>query len=501
MSETFDVREITISEVQDAYRAGTVTVADVVQAYLGRIESIDRNGAALNSIVALSPVAAAEAAALDAHFAESGELFGPLHGVPVLVKDQVEVGGMPTSYGSEIAAEFVPEKDSAVVARLRAAGAVIMGTTTMPDFATSWFSTSSRSGTTKNPYDLDRDPGGSSSGSAAAIAANLSLVGIGGDTGGSIRLPASFCNLVGLRVTPGLISRAGMSALVKPQDTPGPMTRTVEDTARVLDVLAGFDPEDSYTSVNRVARHSGSYTDGLAESTMAGKRVGVLREAFGDESDVDGARVNVVLEETLTTLRSAGGETVDVHVDDLMHLVGFTSLYNTRSHEDMDKFFATRPGSGVTGMSDVIASGRFHPKLDLLIGIAASPENPADDPEYVERILVQQKFQRTVVSLMDELKLDAIVFPDAKLPAPTREDVFADRWTCLTYPTNTVIASQLHFPAITVPVGFTDNGLPVGLEIMSAPYDEQRLLGVAAAVEKATAARRSPEATLTETDH
>lgn len=493
MSETLDVKEITISEVQDAYRAGTATVAGVVQAYLDRIESIDHSGAELNSIVALSPRAKADAAELDAYFAETGQLFGPLHGVPVLVKDQVEVGGMPTSYGSEIAAEFVPEKDSTVVARLRAAGAVIMGTTTMPDFATSWFSTSSRSGTTKNPYDLDRDPGGSSSGSAAAIAANLSLVGIGGDTGGSIRLPASFCNLVGLRVTPGLISRAGMSALVKPQDTPGPMTRTVEDTARVLDVLAGFDPEDSYTSINRIARHTGSYTDGLAESTMEGKRVGVLREAFGDESDVDGARINVVLEETLNKLRAAGGETVEVHIDDLMHLVGFTSLYNTRSHEDMDKFFATRPGAGVTGMSDVISSGRFHPKLDLLIGIAASPENPADDDEYVERILAQQKFQRHVVSLMEELQLDAIVFPDAKLPAPTREDVFADRWTCLTYPTNTVIASQLHFPAITVPVGFTDNDLPVGLEIMSAPYDEQRLLKVAAAVEKATNARRSPE--------
>ena len=493
MSETLDVKEITISEVQNAYRAGTVTVAAVVQAYLDRVESIDRNGAKLNSIVALSPRALDDAATLDAFFAESGQLFGPLHGVPVLVKDQVEVGGMPTSYGSEIAAAFVPEKDSTVVARLRAAGAVIMGTTTMPDFATSWFSTSSRSGTTKNPYDLDRDPGGSSSGSAAAIAANLSLVGIGGDTGGSIRLPASFCNLVGLRVTPGLISRAGMSALVTPQDTPGPMTRTVEDTARVLDVLAGFDPEDSYTSVNRIARHTGSYTDGLAESTMKGKRVGVLREVFGDESDVDGARVNVVLEETLNKLRADGGETVDVHVNDLMHLVGFTSLYNTRSHDDMDQFFATRPGTGVTGMSDVISSGRFHPKLDLLTGIAASPANPADDDEYVERILAQQKFQRDVVSLMVELQLDAIVFPDAKLPAPTREDVFADRWTCLTYPTNTVIASQLHFPAITVPVGFTENGLPVGLEIMSVPYDEPRLLHVAAAVEKATNARRSPE--------
>jgi Asp-tRNA(Asn)/Glu-tRNA(Gln) amidotransferase A subunit family amidase len=492
MSQSFDVREVTINQVQDAYLAGRVTVREVVQAYLDRIESIDRNGAKLNSVVALSPRSLQDADELDQKFAETGELSGPLYGVPILVKDQVEVGGMPTSYGSEIAAEYVPKKDSTAVAKLRAAGAVILGTTTMPDFATSWFSTSSRSGVTKNPYDLTRDPGGSSSGSAAAIAANLGLVGIGGDTGGSIRLPASFCNLVGLRVTPGLISRSGMSALVVPQDTPGPMTRTVEDSARVLDVLVGFDPEDTYTAVNHIARHTGSFTDGLAESTMAGKRVGVLREAFGDENDPDGARVNSVLDATLDKIRASGGETIEVHISDLMHLVGFTSLYNTRSLDDMNTFFKSRPGSGVTGMSEAVSSGRAHPKLDLLIGIADSSPNPKDDPDYLDRVLVQQEFQRTVVSMLAELNLDAMVFPDVKLPAPTHEDVFSDKWTCLTYPTNTVIASQLHFPAITVPVGFTDNGLPVGLEIMSAPYDEKRLLLVAAAIEKVTAARRPP---------
>lgn len=301
-----------------------------MQAYLDRIEALDRNGPKLNSVVEISPRALTDADELDAQFQKSGKLSGPLHGVTVLVKDQIEVGGMPTSYGSEVAATFVPENDSTAVAKLRAAGAVVLGTTTMPDFATSWFSTSSRSGVTKNPYDLTRDPGGSSSGSAAAIAANLATVGIGGDTGGSIRLPASFCNLVGLRVTPGLISRAGMSSLVVPQDTPGPMTRTVEDAARVLDALVGYDPEDAFTSVNRIAGHTGSFTDGLDRSTMAGKKIGVLREAFGDSSDPDGARVNVVMQDALAKIEAAGGEVIDVHVNDLMHLVGFTSIYYTR---------------------------------------------------------------------------------------------------------------------------------------------------------------------------
>lgn len=493
MTATFDISEATINSLHDAYRAGSTTVRDVVQTYLDRIDAKDRGPEGLNSVVGLSPTALDEAERLDRKYAADGQFSGPLHGVPVLVKDQIEVGGMPTSYGSEIAAGHVPERDSSAVAALRSAGAVVMGTTTMPDFATSWFSTSSLSGMTKNPYDLSRDPGGSSSGTAAAVAANFTLVGLGGDTGGSIRLPASFCNLVGVRVTPGLISRDGMSSLVTPQDTPGPMARTVEDAARLLDVLVGFDPNDPYSSVARIARHEGSFTDGMKDATVRGKKFGVLREAFGNENDPDGARVNAVIEDALEKIRAGGGETVDVEIDDLMHLAGFTSVYNTRSHSDMDAFFRDRPGTGVTGMSDVVSSGRFHPKLDLLMGIAASPENPKDDPEYLDRILVQQDFQRTVVSLLAELDLDAIVFPDVKLPAPTHQDVLSDKWTCLTYPTNTIIASQLHFPAASVPVGFTDNDLPVGLEIMSAPYDEKRLLLAAAAIERVTSARRAPQ--------
>lgn len=492
MSKEFEIEELTIADVLSSYEGGSLTVRQVVEAYLDRIEGIDRSGPSLNSVVALSPRALKDADELDAQFKSTGKLAGPLHGVPVLVKDQVEVGEMTTSYGSEVAADYVPERDSTVVATLRNAGAVILGTTTMPDFATSWFSTSSRSGVTKNPYDLARDPGGSSSGSAASVAANLTLVAIGGDTGGSIRLPASFCNVVGVRVTPGMISRDGMSSLVIPQDTPGPMTRTVEDAARLLDVMVGWDPRDPFTAVNRLSRETGSFAEGLSKETMAGKRIGVLREAFPDVSDPDGKRVSDVLDQALAQLKSSGAELIDVEIQNLMHLVGFTSLYNTRSRADMDAFFASRPGTGVLGMREVVESGRYHEKLDLLEGIAATSANPADDPDYLDRILAQQAFQREVIGIMVEMNLDAIVFPDVKLPAPAHSDVFSDRWTCLTYPTNTVIASQLHFPAVTVPVGFTDNGLPVGLEIMSAPYDEHRLMRVAAGVEKATKARRKP---------
>jgi amidase len=489
---TESIQEMTIPEVHDGYRSGAFTARDVVSAYLERIETIDRSGPELNSFVTVSETARAEADRLDAALAERGDLVGPLHGVPIAVKDQIETAGSRTTFGSRASGDYVPARDATAIARLRDAGAIILGKTTLPDFATSWFSTSSRSGLTRNPYDRSRDPGGSSSGTAAAVAANLALVGIGEDTGGSIRLPSSFCNLVGLRVTPGLISRAGMSSLVIPQDTAGPMTRTVTDAARVLDALVGFDRTDPYTAAYLIAGHQGSYTDGLEQATMAGRRIGVLRQAFGDPNAPDGAAVNEVIEQTLKALAAAGAVLVDVEIPDLDRYVAYTSVYYTRSLQDMNTFLAARPGLGIESIQKLHAAGEYHEKLDLLEGIATGPRTPREDPEYLGRLEAQGEFQRLVIGIMAEHELDVIVFPDVRLPAPSRDDVLSDRWTCLTYPTNTVIASQLWFPAATVPAGFTADGLPVGLELMTIPYAEARLLQTARAAENATAARRAP---------
>jgi amidase len=492
MPLTETIQEITIEEVQLGYRSGKYTAREIVQAYLNRIAAIDRSGPTLNSIITVSSTALAEADALDAALAETGDLVGSLHGVPVLVKDQIETAGLLTTFGSEASGNYLPTTDATAIKRLRDAGAIILGKTTLPDFATSWFSTSSRSGITKNPYDLSRDPGASSSGSAAAVAANLSLVGIGEDTGGSIRLPSSFCNLVGLRVTPGLISRTGMSSLVKSQDTAGPMTRTVMDAARVLDVLVGFDAADPYTAAFAVARHEGSYTTGLADASLKGKRIGVLRQAFGDPTDVDGASVNSVIDAALIQLSEAGAELIDIEIPDLDHYVAFTSVYFSQSLQDMNAFIDSRPELGIESIEQLHADGRYHEKLDLFEGIATGPSQAKDDPQYLDRILAQGEFQRSVIGIIAENQLDVIAFPDVKLPAPTHDDIFSDRWTCITYPTNTVIASQLLFPAITVPAGFTPAGLPVGLELMAVPFDEARLMQVARGVELATHARRPP---------
>src|ERR1700729_903104 len=298
----FTLKETTIRDIQAAYLDGRLTCVQLVQAYLDRIAAYDQSGPALNAFVKLNPVALEEAAALDMMLVQNKTLVGPLHGIPVAVKDQAETRGIETRFGSVALSGYIPEKDATIVTKMKAAGAIILGKTAMPDFATSWFGYSSVNGETKNPYDLARDPGGSSAGTGAAIASNLAAVGIGEDTGGSIRLPASFDNLVGVRVTPGLISRKGLSPLVVFQDTAGPMGRSVKDTAIVLDAIVGYDPADPYTTAYVIAGHKGSYTDHLDPNGLKGARIGVLKEAFGSDSDPDCAEVNKVVRAAIKSI-------------------------------------------------------------------------------------------------------------------------------------------------------------------------------------------------------
>jgi len=251
----FPVEEATIDGTRDAITEGRLTARGLVDAYLERIAAYDQQGPALNAVVTVNPAAAARADQLDASFAASGEFAGPLHGIPILVKDNIETAGMPTTQGTI---------------------GLILGKTTLPDFATSWWAYSSLSGETRNPYALDRDPGGSSAGSGAATAANFAMAALGTDCGGSIRVPSSFDNLVGIRSTPGLISRNGAGTLVFFQDTIGPMARTVTDAARVFDTLVGYDPDDSLTAHYLTARAPASYTEFLDTGGLEGARIGLL---------------------------------------------------------------------------------------------------------------------------------------------------------------------------------------------------------------------------------
>jgi Asp-tRNA(Asn)/Glu-tRNA(Gln) amidotransferase A subunit family amidase len=446
----FPIVETTISQIHAAMEAGELSAQALVDAYLARIEAYDQRGPTLNCIVELNPVAREEAGRLDEHFAVSGTLAGALHGIPVLVKDNIETEQIPTSFGNEAFATYRPEADATAIVKLRRAGAIVLGKTAMPDFATSWWGYSSRSGETRNPYDLERDPGGSSSGTGAAISANLATVGLGTDCGGSVRLPCSFDNLVGVRCTPGMISRAGLATLLFFQDTIGPMARSVEDAARVFDVLVGYDAKDSLTCAYETARAPHSYTELLDPTALAGARLGLVTNVLGDPRD-EGAAVNAVIDAGLDGARKEGAEIVELEIPDLaMHLAA-TSLYQNCSKHDINQFLASRPGAPVRSLQQLYESRRYHPKLDLLEACAFGPELPEHDPLYYRRLAAREEFSRVVLNLMGRHELDALVYPTVRVPAPTRKELDAGRWATMEFPTNTLIAAQCWMPAITVP--------------------------------------------------
>ena len=489
----FRVEETTIAGIHAAYRSGDLTAAELVSRYLARIEAYDRNGPALNSVINVNPKAVEEAEALDEAFAKGG-LTRPLHGIPVIVKDQIETADIVTTFGSAAAAGYLPEKDATTIRLMRDAGAIILAKTAMPDFATSWFGYCSAIGATKNPYDLERDPGGSSGGTGCAVAANLGAIGLGEDTGGSARLPASFDNLVGLKVTPGLISRAGMSPLVVFQDSAGPMCRTVTDLAKLLQVIVGFDPEDPYTSTALIAGKT-DYVACLDKDALSGKTIGVVRSAFGDSSNPDAAAVNAVVEDALGALRGAGAALVDVEIPDLMEYIVYSSLYINHSRSAIDEFMASRPSLPPESIRALYDAKQYHPALDLFEEIAQGPEDPYSDPEYYPRYTTSEKFRRVVINQMGKAGADALVFPTTQVQSPRREDLDAGQWKTLEFPTNTLIGAQTWMPAISVPAGFTPGGVPVGMEILGLPYREDDLLALAYSFEQATQHRRAPAAT------
>ncbi|KAG0652135.1 Glutamyl-tRNA(Gln) amidotransferase subunit A [Hyphodiscus hymeniophilus] len=485
------IDELTIDQVHADFKSGAYTCRQLVDAYIKRIERLDQVGPKLNAITIVSPLALGEADALDAYFKTHGAFVGALHGIPTIVKDQCDTKGLETAYGN-ISSRHVPLEDATLVRKLREAGAIILAKSTMPDFAASFNSTSSLSGETLNPYDTARETGGSSAGTGAAIAANYGLIGVGEDTGGSIRVPASFCNLVGLRPTVGLVSRSGLSPLVKTQDTPGPMTRTVRDAALMLDALVGYDPKDPYTAATSIAGPpiGGSYAANLSGGLISQARIGVLGCVFGPDSDVECAAVNKVVRKALSQLIT-GTTFVDVEIPNLSHYLDFTSTYMSRSRYDIDSFLSAHPIIKGLTLEGIHANKNFHRALPLFDKLATGVKHPYDDPSYAARLDERDDFQRIVIGIMAEHNLDAIAYPSVRIPAPTIQDVLGTRFSD-SFPTNTIIGSQLRQPAISVPVGFTEAGLPVGLELLGIPYSEQKLLELAYGIELLTQARKAP---------
>lgn len=508
-AQRFDVVEATIATTHDALRSGRTTCRAVVQQYLDRIAAYDKTGPALNAIQHINARALLEADSLDAVM-RARRPIGALHCVPVLLKDQIETRDMPTSYGSAIFRDFIPDRDATTVQRLEAAGAIILAKATMGEFAQRYVG--SAAGIIRNAYDPLRNPSGSSGGSASGVAANFGLVGIGEDTGGSIRGPAAVSNLVGLRPTLSLVSRFGMLPANPTQDTMGPMTRTVTDAARVLDVIAGYDPNDPITA-ETVGRMPTSYTTALRADALRGKRIGVLRTnrrppvardstappdtaaasaavaALATASEF--AKVRVLMDRALADLRALGAEVVDSIT--IPALAERRTGNNFETEEATDAYFAQHPNAPMRTLKEILLAGTVTPwRARSLMGEVG---NSTSDPGYLIVLQQREALRVSVLKTMADERLDAIVYMTFDAP-PTLigPDVLTNPRPVDGYGLgdNRGLSPSIGFPALTVPAGFADGALPVGLEFLGRPFSEPLLLGMGFAFEQGTKHRRPP---------
>ena len=488
-------KEIDINEIKNGIIDKKFTVKELVEYYLDRINKFDREGPKINSIININNKALDEAERLDKVAQSTGHLAGPLHGIPIVIKDQVETRDIPTTFGSIAFKNYQPTEDATIIKKLKNAGAIILAKTNLPDFATAWSGVSSVLGMTKNPYKYDRDSGGSSAGTAVAVASNFTTVGVGEDTGGSIRVPSLFNNVYGLRVTAGLISRNRTSPLVGFQDTTGPIARNVSDLSILLDSMIGFDSTDEYSAINIQYSDKEKFSNNLSRSSLEGKRIGIVREAFGSDSDPDSEPVNKVIEKALKALEKAGATLIDsVEIKNLNELTEKSALYLLQSRYDINKFLSTRKTEdGIYTVERLVKEKKFSELLDLFKGIADGPAIPSEVPDYYEKLNSQSVFRRHVLYAMSEHDLDAVVFPDVKVIPPTWKEVEEGKWTVLTFPTNTLIGSQTILPAISMPAGFTNDGIPVGVELLGKQYSEKSLIDMAYAYETTAKTRKSTD--------
>ncbi|KAH8664629.1 amidase [Xylariales sp. PMI_506] len=486
--------DLTIESTHQGYLQGRYSAEALVTAYQQRIQQLDRSedGPHINATLALNPDALDEAKALDNILKTHGKLAGPLHGICVVVKDTTRMKGLPTTFGSIAVKDFVPTEDATIVKKLKAAGAVILAKTAMPDFCLDFFSTSSLSGHVRNPYDLDRDTGASSSGTGAAVAASLSTIGVGDDSAGSIRIPSANCSLVGLRPTVGLISTTGVLSIIAGQTTPGPMCRTVRDAALLMDVLVGFDETDPKTGVLIVAGKpvGGSYAAQLGQQAAADVRLGVIRELFGDDADAEQAAVNQTVLEALDKLKASGCQLVDVEIPKLQeYLVSTGDMVMPRTKADLDTVLQETAGINI---SDLMAQGSY-PKENVMIPYLAAlgAASPYDSGKYGKQVDLRAELQLAVMSAMLKANVTGLVYPTLKVTAPRYVDI--DQKMRVGFPANTPLASTLRFPAISVPAGFAKTtSMPVGFDILGPPYSDQHLLNIAHLVEETVKARRGP---------
>nr|QEO74272.1 amidase [uncultured bacterium] len=461
---------------------GKVTSRQLVEAYLARIAAYDKQGPALNAIVVLNPQALAAADALDTERKTNGPR-GPLHGIPVLVKDNYETIEMPTAAGSIALAGFHPRHDAFQVKKLRDAGAVILGKTNMHELAAGITTTGSRFGQTRNPYDLDRNPGGSSGGTGAAIGANLAVAGMGSDTCGSIRNPASQNNLVGLRGTQGLSSRTGIVPLSSTQDIGGPLARSIADLAIMLDATVGADPADASTKES--AGHiPASYRSALRAGILKGARIGIVRSLVG--SAPEDQEVGNAVQRALDALKPAGAEVIDAAIPGLEELLRDGSLISAEFKFDLADYLSRYPDAPVKSLGEVLDRGLYHLALEDTFRARNAPEKRGTEQERRAR-LKRTLLRDAAVGVMDEHRLTALVYPTLRRKPSRLGDAQGG--------SNCTFSAHSGLPALSVPAAWTQDGLPVGIDIVGRPWSESDLLSLGYAMEQTWKLRRAPFST------
>ncbi len=496
----FEFEEATVADLARAMNEGRLTARRLTEGYLARIEAVDRaeGGPALRSVLEINPDALAIADALDRERKEKGPR-GPLHGIPVLVKDNCDTADrMKTTAGSLALVDApTPAEDSTVVARLRAAGAVLLGKTNLSEWANfrsnrSLSGWSGRGGQTRNPYALDRSPSGSSSGTGAAISANLATVGIGTETDGSIVSPSSAGGLVGIKPTVGLVSRAGIIPISASQDTAGPMCRTVADAAAVLSAIAGADPRDAATA-EAVGARTQDFLAALDPDGLKGARIGVLRERFAGRHPILGK----ILDASVAALQKAGASVVDpvvIETDGQFDDPEFeVLLYEFK--DGLEKYFASRgAGCPVKTLAELIAWNeanreREMPYFGQETAIRAAEKGPLTDTGYLAALALCRDLSRTkgIDATLDKHQLDALVVSTnglAWIVDPANGDAYTGG--------SSSYAAVAGYPSVTVPAGFAF-GLPTGLSFIGRAWSDAQVIRYAYAFEQATKARRAPQ--------
>ncbi|TFV95826.1 amidase [Algoriphagus kandeliae] len=487
-SISIELSELTISEIHHAYQEGTFSAEELTKAYLDRIAALD---GPINSITVINPDAIAKAKELDQEFATSG-ILRPLHGIPIIVKDNINTVGLPTTAGSIALKDFIPEENAPIISRLIDAGAIILAKSNMAEWAFSpMHSESSTHGTTHNPYNLDFVPAGSSGGTGAAVAANFGTVGLGTDTGNSIRGPSSHNSLVGFRTTLGLISRTGIVPLYLRNDVVGPMCRTVEDATRVMEVMVGIDPKDPITQYSE-GKTQTNYQQFLDKNGLKGARIGVLRE-ISEEIDPE---VKVLFEQSLVDLQNLGATVIDPIV-----VPNFATLRQNQwcatFREDLETFLADFvKNDTIQTVEDIIRIGsKSQFALDRLEMMANNSGRWRLEEETCGNVYEDPRriaFREAIENLMDSLQLDAIVYPSWNFK-PARIDHFQEEYRG---DNNQIISPHTGQPAFTVPMGFTNGNLPAGIQFLGRMYAEPTLIKLAYAYEQGTMHRRPPVLTM-----